>query len=45
MPWGPINEVWWQMLVILAFGRWRENNQKFKVVLGYMTSLKLDWAA
>lgn len=29
-------EVWWHMHVILAFGRWRLEDQELKVTLGYI---------
>ena len=30
-PWYYINEVWWNMPVIHAYGRWGQEEQKFRV--------------
>lgn len=35
--------VWWQMLTILAFGRWRQGNQKFIVILSSTVGLRPSW--
>lgn len=31
-------------LFILALGKWRHKDQKFRVILGYTLSLRLPWA-
>ena len=32
------------MPIILAFEKWRKEGQKFKVIFGYLVSLRLAWA-
>lgn len=29
--------MWWDIYITLAFGRWRQDDQKFKVILGKAT--------
>lgn len=29
--------------IMLALGRWKQGNQKFKVIIGYVASLKPTW--
>lgn len=31
-------KVWWCLPVIPAFGRWQQEKQKFRVILGYIMS-------
>lgn len=38
-----INQAWWCTHIILALGRWRQQDHKFKVVLGYIPSLRMAW--
>lgn len=35
----PGTKTWWSMSVILVFHKWRQKDQKFKVVLGYTGNL------
>lgn len=32
------------MPLILALGRWRQEDEEFEVILGYTVSWKPDWA-
>lgn len=35
----------WPIYVILALGKWQQENQKFKVIFGYAQSLTPSWAS
>lgn len=35
------NEALWCTLVIPALGRWRQEEQKFKIILGYIANLRV----
>lgn len=37
------NQAWWHTPVILAFGRWRQEERKFKVNFDHSVSLKPNW--
>lgn len=42
---GTTSQVWWHVAVISALGRWRQEGQIFKAILGgYIVSLRLPWA-
>ena len=34
-------QTWWSTPVVLALGRWRQENQEFKVILGYIANSRL----
>lgn len=36
-----INWTWWLRPVILALGRWRQEDEEFKIIYSYIMSLKL----
>lgn len=35
--------MWWWAPVIIAFGRWRQEDQEFKIILGYLESWRPVW--
>lgn len=37
------NQEWWHTPIISALGRQRQDNQKFKAILGYILSLRPAW--
>jgi hypothetical protein len=41
--WLP-SPVWWWVPVLPALGRWRQEDQEFKVNLSFIVSLKTVWA-
>lgn len=38
------SQVWWQVLVISALCRWKQEDQEFKSFLVYLASLRIAWA-
>lgn len=34
----------WSVDVVLAFGRWRQTDQKLETILRFVTTLRLAWA-
>jgi hypothetical protein len=38
------NLVWWHTPVIPGFGRWRQEDQEFKIILRYIESSRPAWA-
>lgn len=38
-------KAWWHLPIIPGFGKWRQKGKEFKVILGYVVSLKPAWSA
>jgi hypothetical protein len=33
-----LHSMWWSMLVLLLFGRWRQEDKAFRLILAYTTT-------
>lgn len=38
------SQAWWHLSIIPVPGRWRHEDQEFKVTFSYMVSMRLAWA-